>query len=91
MVDLAAVSSMVAPMAEGDASTVKGFGRAATSSVEASTAEDVAMAMVDLGGGVGRRRGAGPVMISPAAIMVAWGKGRINYECKRAQDFTSTR
>eukprot|EP00956_Cyclotella_meneghiniana_P039109 scaffold165757_cov33-Cyclotella_meneghiniana.AAC.1 len=68
----AAASSMEASTAEGDASAAEGFGWAAVSSMEASTAEDVATAMVDLGGGKGRRRGAGPVVVTPAA-MVARG------------------
>ena len=63
---------MGAPTAEGDASAVEGFEEAAASSMGASTAEDVATAMVDLRGGEGRRCGAGPVMVTPAA-MVARG------------------
>eukprot|EP00956_Cyclotella_meneghiniana_P016129 scaffold25338_cov64-Cyclotella_meneghiniana.AAC.4 len=60
---------MGASTAECDASAVEGFGWAAVSSKEASTAEDVATAMVDLGGGEGRHRGAGPVMVTPAAMV----------------------
>ena len=70
----AAVSSMGAPTGlEVDASTMAGFGRAAASSIGASTAEGGAAAMAGFGGGEGRRCGAGPVMVSPAA-MVARGE-----------------
>eukprot|EP00956_Cyclotella_meneghiniana_P027238 scaffold60700_cov73-Cyclotella_meneghiniana.AAC.2 len=90
----AAASSMEASSVEGGASSVEGgasavegFGWAAVSSKEASTAEDVATAMVEFGGGKGRRHGAGPWSgdCYPGSHGGLGCVKRINYVCKRAQ------